>query len=152
MRALLAAIALSLAACSAGDNYDPPVYLADAALDGTPDACVEPYTTPCNPLQQTGCPAESRCTWIRIDEQIGRADCGPVGTKALGEPCGFTRPMVCGGFVDDCGRGAACTDGICRAICDHQGGSPACEAGMTCERVPGLFAYGGAQHAGTCVP
>jgi hypothetical protein len=62
---------------------------------------------------------------------------------------------------DDCGAGLVCsafgasgTQGICKAICDNQGGNPMCDANHACVTYSRLFATGTASPAaaGVCDP
>lgn len=71
----------------------------------------------------------------------GAAVCAGSGGRGNGEPCEFS---------NQCTRGSACvgpsTARVCRPLCRHPGGTPACATGTTCQ---GLADYPG---VGACVP
>jgi hypothetical protein len=138
-------VCLALVAC--GDDGGG-VIVNDS---GTPDefvACPRNRTGVCNPLTQAGCPAGEKCTWIlnALEPQyVGHIGCVPDGTAAVGEACRYG-PPGCDGY-DNCREGAVCSDfqggeGICKQICDQQGGFPECDAQHTCVVYSGLFTTG----------
>jgi hypothetical protein len=106
---------------------------------------------PCNVLDQTGCMAGQKCTWI-IDAitpgPLGHIGCVPDGAVDIGSACtqGAPGPM---GF-DNCKAGEMCWSGICEQVCDPQGGAPQCGASTTCTVHTELF--GQPPAAGTCDP
>lgn len=91
----------------------------------------------CNPLLNTGCKANEKCTWLvdaLMPNYIGHIGCAPDGTKNVGETCMYGAPGATG--YDDCKFGGVCSSfrstttniGQCKAVCDQQGGAPACNA------------------------
>ena len=126
------------------------------ALGARPLFCPSPYDAgppvQCDPLLQTNCNAGEKCSWI-IDQDnppIAHIGCAPDGTIASGQQCS---PPVAGplGF-DACVKGSVCHEGTCEAICDHDGGLPACGAMQACVPRAGLFEVGGTTVAGVCQP
>jgi hypothetical protein len=101
----------------------------------------------CNPLVQE-CPAGYKCTWLvdALDPTyVGHAGCAPDGTANIDEACKYGEPGATG--FDNCRKGSVCSDyfggtGICKAICDYQGGFPECNAQHTCVVYDGLFSTG----------
>lgn len=78
--------------------------------------------------------------------------CVAIGPRGFGESCTMAAPPPPGTGVDDCGKGLACSAGVCRKVCDEQGGEPMCEAGFACMRDAELFFIGDEYIAGVCVP
>src|ERR1041385_2286263 len=124
--------AIVVAACGGGHTTPPDVVPPD---DGA---------TTCSLLMQTGCQAAEKCTWI-IDDigmNLGHIGCAPnIGTPSDGMGCSFKPPSQ-GGF-DDCIKGDFCfgddMTGVCKRICDQQGGNPTCSGTFTCKVYDGLF-------------
>ena len=116
-------------------------------------------TGTCDPLKQTGCPANEKCTWL-IDaiapNYVGHVGCAPAGAGAVGETCKYGgqgtmgyddcgKGLVCGNYRGgycpaaaaracmkntDCNPGEGCTvDGLCAKRCVVDGD---CDAGGTC--------------------
>lgn len=108
--------------------------------------------TTCNPLTQAGCAASEKCTWLEDQDNppIGHIGCAPVGTIAEGCACSTGQAGVAG--YDDCVRGAFCSAGTCKPICDHQGGAPMCGTAAACTRTADIFESGGVAVAGLCDP
>lgn len=114
----------------------------------------------CNPLTQTGCNAGEKCTWLMdasTPQYVGHIGCAPDGTAALGATCMFGAPGATG--YDNCVKGLICSNyrggsGVCRQICDNQGGAPMCPAGNVCNTYSGLFSTGDTTPAaaGMCDP
>ena len=136
-----------LAACGGGDSSPP----ADGAgLDG-------PVELVCNPITQTGCESNEKCTWI-IDQvtpaEVGHIGCAPVdGSEvAVGGPCAEGPPGPQG--FDNCVKGAVCVANECKTICDPQlaGVATGCAAQESCSRYANLFDMGGTVVAGVCDP
>jgi hypothetical protein len=147
---------LLLVACDSSPAvHDAP--MRDARPDVAPI-----YECNCDPLFQTGCPgADGKCGWAYEpnDQTHGHIACGPIGSAALGEPCTYATTVSddpsCGvRVVDNCVKGAACSDGICKAICDNLGGNPMCDAQHACVADPALFSTGSdtPHAAGVCDP
>lgn len=115
----------------------------------------------CNPLQQTGCRVGEKCSWgySASEYQGGHVTCGPSGSAAVGEPCDFGLARDdsdgCGtAIVDNCVRGAVCSGGVCKPVCDNEGGDPMCGSDQACVVDPTLFSTGSSTPAaaGVCVP
>jgi hypothetical protein len=142
-----------LVAC--GSDPKPQIKLDGGTVDGL---------TACNPRTQTGCNTGEKCTWIvDLDEPggqyVGHIGCVPAGDKAIGAACSFGAPGATG--YDDCVTGAVCSNfypgsstnpgGVCKQVCDHQGGSPMCDNDHVCVRYSKLFQEGAAPTAaGVC--
>jgi hypothetical protein len=102
----------------------------------------------CNPLTQAGCNAGDKCTWLLdavMPQYVGHIGCAPSGTAAVGDPCMYGAPGVTG--FDSCQKGLVCGNfrggaGVCKTICDQQGGSPMCGAQDVCVTYSGLFSTG----------
>lgn len=133
-------VLIAVAACS-DHASPPPLYIVDAAAP--PVAC---HTTVCNPLFQVGCNAGEKCTWVLGGDCGDHLGCRAAGVTARGGACVHDSA---GG--DDCARGDVCVDGVCRMICDRQGGEPRCGADETCTEVD-AFAFGAQHIAGACLP
>ena len=106
-------------------------------------------TMQCNPLLNTGCPAMQKCTWLLdalMPNYVGHIGCAADGTKQLGEACMYGAPGETG--YDDCVHGTVCSNfrgtapGICKQVCDQQGGMPACDASHVCVIYSNLFDLG----------
>lgn len=118
----------------------------DGGADSGPgiDECL------CNPLAQLGCAAGEKCGWIYdqlTPSVFGHICCEPDGATPIGGACG-ARALG----PDPCVEGAECVDGVCRQICDNQGGAPGCDAAQACVEHQGLFQDGTATIAGVCEP
>jgi hypothetical protein len=117
---------------------------------------VPPPTGVCNVLMQSGCGPNEKCTWIIDDAEmkLAHVGCAPAtGTLTDGMNCTFMPPTQ-GGY-DDCARGHYCFSrdyltGICKQICDQQGGPPTCGDGFACQQYEGLFGPAGMESAGVC--
>ncbi|HEX5058486.1 MAG TPA: hypothetical protein VFV99_03955 [Kofleriaceae bacterium] len=115
----------------------------DAAPD-TPDLCAKPASS-CNPLSQSGCGAGEKCTWILdalMPQYAGHIGCARAGNGDIGAACTYRAPG-CDGY-DNCKQGLVCSDffggaGVCKQVCDYQGGIPACDAQHSCVPYSGLF-------------
>ena len=76
---------------------------------------------------------------------------GVGGTPiALGGAC--TDPVAGPMGYDDCAKGTVCLSGECKAICDVNGGTPACAENFACTRYADFFESGGTAVAGVCDP
>jgi hypothetical protein len=142
-----------LAGCTVEGCRGDPVYLADARqYDARPLPDAEQITEECSPTAQTGScsPAHERCTWVRDQDSppIGHIGCVPQGHIAIGAIC--TEPAGGPMGYDDCVQGSVCSDGVCAAICDNDGGIPGCDADHACVIHEGLFEYAGSTVAGVC--
>jgi hypothetical protein len=139
-----------------GVNLDPDASTANAA-----DAA----GGKCNPVAQTGCDAGEKCTWLNVSEDdpatpapdaIGKTDCVPDGTAAIGEACIPGGDQLSGGTgTDDCAKGGYCegpaTGGICIPICT---GTPdSCGDAAICTQYFAMFDDLGADTSvGLCNP
>jgi hypothetical protein len=103
----------------------------------------------CNPLLNTGCPAQQKCTWLLdalMPNYVGHIGCAPEGAVAVGGACMYGAPGETG--YDDCVGGSVCSNfrgtapGVCKSICDQQGGTPACDSTHVCVVYSNLFDLG----------
>jgi hypothetical protein len=137
-------VLLVLGACKYGGSDDVPPcrHAGECHFDAAPDG-----DGACNPLTQTGCEANEKCTWV-IDATaplyVGHVGCVPDGTKNVGEPCTFGAAGATG--YDDCFRGGVCStfmtpgvQGACKQLCDIPGGPPSCDSDHACVGYPDLF-------------
>src|SRR5262245_38257443 len=117
MRSLVAALLL-LTACGGGGgggDAEPP----DAAqwlCDGGFLRCTPQLG--CNPLENTGCDADEKCSWVVFDSDndLGTNSCVPDGAIGLGEACVWGPDGELTGY-DDCASPGVCIDGYCEEIC-----------------------------------
>ena len=122
-------------------------------VDAPPDA-----PAPCNVLAQTGCNTGEKCTWIAdayTPQYVGHIGCVPDGTATTGMACQFGAAGPTG--YDNCVKGTVCGNftggpGVCKDICDPQGGAPMCDQSHACEAYNGLFDEGGIPVAAVCDP
>jgi hypothetical protein len=146
----------------AGPNPDAPVDAA-VCVPLTPPSCNPTMapTTPaagsgaCNVLAQTGCATMEKCTWIQDAANLGRIGCTPDGMVQL--ECACTRGALGTTGYDDCQKGGICIVGVCKQICDQNGGAPMCNAingaKFSCGLYSGIFGpIGGPFAAGACDP
>jgi hypothetical protein len=125
-------------------------------VDAPPDSSIVIVDAPvidappptCNPLAQTGCNTGEKCTWI-VDayapNYVGHVGCVPDGTAGSGATCQFGAAGATG--YDNCVKGTVCNNysgspGVCRDICDPQGGAPMCNQTHACVTYGGLFSDG----------
>ena len=128
-----------LVACGGGGD-SKKVMVIDTATVDTP--------TVCNPLTQAGCAAGEKCTWLLdalMPQYVGHIGCAPDGTGNAGDACMYGAPGATG--YDGCKKGTVCGNyrggsGICKQICDQQGGAPMCDAQHVCVTYSGLFSTG----------
>lgn len=145
----LALGALFAAACGGGDKTPQ---LVDASTDGS--------FASCDPIAQTGCNPNEKCTWIidQLSPEIGHIGCAPVtgSEEAVGGPCLDAGdpggPPAGPNGYDNCEAGAVCVARICKTICDPQaaGTASGCSENFTCGRYIGLLEASGASVAGAC--
>ncbi len=139
----LGALIAGIAACGGGEGGGTKIVLPDASGDGM-------TVGTCSPLTQAGCNAGEKCNWIYdqlMPTVVGHIGCEAEGTVAIGGACG-NRAVG----PDMCVKGAECVSGECKAICDHQGGDPMCDADHACVRYQNLFTDGTTTVAGVCDP
>jgi hypothetical protein len=128
-----------LAACGGGS--DSKIKIVDSSTIDTPMAC--------NPLTQAGCATGEKCTWLLdalMPQYVGHVGCAPDGAANAGESCMYGAPGAAG--FDNCKKGTVCSNyrgtgaGVCKTICDQQGGTPACDSTHVCVTYSGLFTTG----------
>ncbi len=170
---------LAVVACGGGGGGGNPLGPTDGAIDVPvdvkPDGRVNPFpdsspddasvvlvdapqvffdapAATCNPLTQTGCNAGEKCTWWHDQDSppIGHVGCAPNGTIAVGAAC--TEPAAGPLGYDDCVRGSYCIGGVCKRVCDLEGGAPTCAATDSCTRYADVFEQNGLTVAGVCDP
>jgi hypothetical protein len=145
-----AAVVALAAACGGGSKPQ----LIDASIDAQ---------MVCNPIAQTGCMANEKCTWLvdadanpaTMTAEIGHVGCAPVDATAIpdGMTCANGKAGVTGG-ADNCVQGDICISRICKQICDPQlasgAGAGACDATHACLSYRGVFESASAPTAGAC--
>lgn len=104
----------------------------------------------CSVLTNSGCAPTEKCTWLvdaLMPNYIGRIGCAPEGAVPLGGTCMYGAAGEETGY-DDCVKGTVCSTfrnnspGICKQICDQQGGMPACDTNHVCVIYSQLFDLG----------
>lgn len=108
----------------------------------------------CDPIAQTGCLANEKCTWIIgqvTPTTVGFIFCAPLDGNEVnaGESCVLGEPGPRG--FDDCARGAVCVDHTCKAICDLDA-AEGCAAQQSCVQHEDLFLRDNVVVAGVCEP
>jgi hypothetical protein len=145
---------LLVAACSGGSPARPGVTIFDGGDDDNPPDSEN--GDGCSVLTQAGCTAGQKCTWVlstdptATEPGLGSIACVPNGVVTVGNAC--TIQVAAAGGSDNCIGGTQCVNGICEAICDNNGGAPACDAMHACVAHAGLFSNGGSATppAGVC--
>jgi hypothetical protein len=133
--ALFAGLLVATGACG-GDDH--PHITLDAGSG----------STTCDPLKQTGCAANEKCTWLLdalMPQYVGHIGCAPNGTAAVDETCVYGAPGTSG--YDNCKAGLVCGnyrggEDVCKALCDQQGGMPECDGTHVCVIYSSLFSTG----------
>ncbi|MBP9086293.1 MAG: hypothetical protein KBG15_09240 [Kofleriaceae bacterium] len=143
-----------LAACGGGgkSNVDGKIIITDGGVDGGGGDV-------CNVLADTGCQANEKCTWV-IDlwtgeDATGRVACAPVSATAgaLGAACMVGTGGMMPTGSDNCGKGLYCNSGVCKTVCDPNGGAPLCGENLACANYVNTFSnQGEAAKAGVCDP
>ncbi len=105
--------------------------------------------TPCDPLAQTSCLSNERCSWVATSPTSGHALCLADGTVAQGGACVAGAYGEATGF-DNCRRGLACANGQCQPICRTSPDS--CGAHFACTNYSSVFYSNGTSVAGVCAP
>jgi hypothetical protein len=116
----------------------------------------------CNPIAQTGCMANEKCTWLvdadanqtTMTPEVGHVGCVAVAAAiADGMACTNAKAGVSGG-ADNCVKGDICISSVCKQICDPQlasgAGGGACDATHACISYRGVFESTGIATAGAC--
>lgn len=139
-----------LAACGGGKStVDSRIVVQDSTTVDAGDAC--------NVLADTGCQATQKCTWI-IDlwtgqSATGHVGCATAGTVALGGACKIGTGGMMPTGSDDCAKGLYCNSGVCKTVCDPNGGAPMCGENLACAQYNNSFSNEGeAAKAGVCDP
>lgn len=147
---LWAAVVALAAACGGGSK--------PLLIDASTDALMV-----CNPIAQTGCMANEKCTWLvdadpnptTMTAEIGHVGCAPVDATAFAEgaACTGAKAGVAGG-ADNCVKGDICISRVCKQICDPQlasgAGPGACNTTHACLSYRGVFESTGIPSAGAC--
>jgi hypothetical protein len=113
------------------------------------DAGTDAALTPCDPLAQTSCLSNERCSWVATSPTAGHAGCLPDGAVAQGGACAAGAYGETTGF-DNCRRGLACANGQCQPICKTSPDS--CGAHFVCTNYSSVFYSNGTSVAGVCAP
>jgi hypothetical protein len=113
------------------------------------DAGSDAAPAPCDPLMQTTCLSNERCSWVATSPTAGHAGCLPDGTVAQGGACVAGAYGEATGF-DNCRRGLACANGQCQPICKTSPDS--CSAHFVCTNYSSVFYSNGTTVAGVCAP
>jgi len=138
---LLVALVSSFAACVGCDSEPHHV-------DPIPNPDAGTVVEACNPLTQAGCTTGEKCTWLVdaiMPQYVGHLGCAPAGSLDVGDGCTYGAPGTSG--YDNCGAGLVCSNyrggtGVCKTICDAQGGTPSCDDAHVCVTYSGLFSTG----------
>ena len=140
-----------LAACGGGKSgTDGRIVVVDGGTD-------TPVGDVCNVLADTGCQATEKCTWV-IDlftgnDATGRVACAPAGTVALNGSCMIGTGGMMATGSDNCAKGLYCNTGVCKKVCDPNGGEPVCGTNLACATYNNTFSnQGEAAKAGVCDP
>lgn len=126
----------------------PTLSLVDASGPDAPLCNLASST--CNPIEQTGCNDDEQCTWLRGHEH---PDHGVVGCMLAGsDPVGSACAYIAGACLDHdtCVPGAVCASGVCRQICDYNGGTTTCPEAQKCSSDAMVFQADGVTLAGVC--
>lgn len=143
--ALFTGLLSVVAACGGGDSAPdaPDLCVGDNCVDGGGDVDATPPLA-CNPVAQTGCEADQKCTWITVldgteedPDGVGLVGCVDNGAVAIGDACTSGEPGETTGF-DNCARGGYCIAGTCQEICTDAPDS--CDSATSaCGRYTGVF-------------
>jgi hypothetical protein len=103
------------------------------ASPGDGGLCAFTFTSTCNPIAQLGIQLDEKCTWVHApDRRCDHVGSAPIGDQPIGSACAY------GLRFDDCVKGAVCSAGICKSICDLQMfGS--CASGFACAVADDVF-------------
>ncbi|HEX3766663.1 MAG TPA: hypothetical protein VHW23_48545, partial [Kofleriaceae bacterium] len=117
----------------------------------------------CNPIAQTGCMANEKCTWLvdadanstTMTPEVGHVGCVATAAAAIadGMACTNAKAGVSSG-ADACVKGDICISSVCKPICDPQlasgAGAGACDSTHACISYRGVFESTGIASAGAC--
>jgi hypothetical protein len=103
----------------------------------------------CDPRAQTGCEPGEKCATRYLTRDLSEIACVPDGTVEIGGACTFSMEEI--GY-SNCKAGGECVSDICKQICDHQGGSPKCDASHACSLYEDVFESNNIAVAGVCDP
>lgn len=148
---ILGAAAVALAAACGGGGKPQ-------LLDASTDAQLV-----CNPVAQTGCMANEKCTWIvdidgtATSNEIGHIGCAPTTAADLPDGSACTDAVAAtNGGADTCVKGDLCIARKCKPICDPQvtgsTAAGACPTDFVCTTYAGVFDTSGVATAGVCEP
>jgi hypothetical protein len=107
----------------------------------------------CDPRAQTGCEAGQKCATRFLTEvppELSEIACVPDGTVEIGSACAYGEAGETG--YSDCKAGGECVSGVCKQICDHQGGDPKCDQNHACSLYENIFESNNRAVAGVCDP
>ena len=134
----LAALLIGLAACGGGKNDIVPID-------------VPPTGPRCDPRTHAGCEPGEKCATRFLQtspSEIAEIACVPDGTVEIDGACTYGEAGVLG--YSSCKAGGECVSGVCKQVCDHQGGSPMCDASHACSTYVNIFESDGKPVAGVC--
>jgi hypothetical protein len=137
-----------LAACGGGNSVKIKLDGSNGKMDGSGSGSA----AACNILTQTGCNNGEKCSWIHdqtMPTAISHVGCAPDGTVAVGAACMYGSPPM--GW-DNCKSGGVCEGGVCKQICDQQGGAPMCDTTHSCQVYEGFLGPPQMEAAGVCDP
>jgi hypothetical protein len=123
-------------------STQPPPPNSDSAVSppGCDAAITQPATGACDPLTNTGCPSDQKCTALQQSNINFALGCVPIGNKVAGEAC--TQEVFCSTSQtgDDCGSGLACfilqgdASATCHRLCNPTGAATGCMGTDTCSQ------------------
>ncbi|HWO22370.1 MAG TPA: hypothetical protein VNO30_26610 [Kofleriaceae bacterium] len=137
----MAAFLIGLAACGGGGNDNVVI------IDSTPAPML------CDPRAQTGCETGEKCATRFLQTEpteLAEIACVPEGIVEIDGSCTYG-PAGANGY-SNCKSGGECVNGICKQICDHQGGNPKCDTNHACSRYENIFESNNMTVAGVCDP
>lgn len=154
MKKLALGVVFFVAALAACGGSKRPQLLTDSN-DGDSGSGV------CDPLMQTGCNTNEKCTWVvDIDGVPGQSDpVGHIGCVTLtgaevARDADCMTNMAAQGGADNCSKGDICVATKCKAVCDFNkaAGAQGCPGMHSCTRYANLFVVSGMIAFGACDP
>lgn len=136
---------LSAAACGGGGT-------GPTLIDGSTTA--DAPATACDPIAQTGCAANQKCTWVFLDQNFtsGAVACADLPATPIATDADCTFSMVGSVIVDNCVAGDLCSDVGCQPICNSAATTDSCTAtGKSCTLTEGEWT-GTSPQLGSCAP